>query len=151
MRDVDAGAEAPSLSGENVSLLALGVIGVSLSGPLMAAATSVPALAMSLWRSGLGAVVIAPRGLTRYRQELASLPRRELVRSCFAGVMLAVHFATWTASLKLTSVASATSLVSLQVAWVVVLSRLAGRPAGNRVWLGWVSRSQASLWSRVST
>lgn len=136
MRDVDSGAEAPRLSGENMSLLALGVIGVSLSGPLMAAATSVPALAMSLWRSGLGAVVIAPRGLTRYRRELGSLPRRELVRSCFAGVMLAVHFAMWTASLKLTSVASATSLVSLQVAWVVVLSRLAGRPAGNRVWLG---------------
>lgn len=129
-------APAQKLSSSQLSLLALGLVGVSLSGPLMAAATSVPALAMSLWRSGLGALVIAPVGLTRYRRELAALPRRELVRSCFAGVMLAAHFAAWTTSLKLTSVASATSLVCLQAAWVVVLARLAGTATGGRVWLG---------------
>jgi len=124
------------ISSSQLSMLVVGVLGVSLSGPLMAAATSVPALAMSLWRSGLGALAIAPSGLTRYREELRALPRRELVRSCFAGLMLAGHFATWTASLKLTSVASATSLVCLQAAWVVVLARLAGTAPGNRVWLG---------------
>jgi drug/metabolite transporter (DMT)-like permease len=119
-----------------LSMLVVGVVGVSLSGPLMAAATSVPALAMSLWRSGLGALAMAPSGLTRYRHQLLTLPRRALVRSCFAGVMLAAHFAAWTGSLKLTSVASATALVCLQAAWVVVFSRLAGAATGNRVWLG---------------
>lgn len=124
------------ISGMHLSFLAVAVLGVSLSGPLMAAATSVPALAMSLWRTGLGALVIAPRGLTRYRAELLALPRRALVRSCFAGVFLACHFAAWTGSLKLTSVASATSLVCLQAAWVVVLSRLAGGTVATRVWIG---------------
>src|ERR1700712_940457 len=125
--DVDRSSREPArLGGTHLSMLAVGVLGVSLSGPLMAAATSVPALAMSFWRSGLGALAIAPRGLTRYRAELRALPRRALTRSCFAGVMLACHFAVWTASLKLTSVASATSLVCLQAAWVVVLSRLSG-------------------------
>lgn len=127
---------AVGIGGLNIFLLAVGVIGVSLSGPLMAAATSVPALAMSFWRSGLGALAIAPGGLTRYRAELRGLPRRAFVRSCFAGVMLAAHFAAWTASLKLTSVASATSLVCLQAGWVVVLSRLAGATTTRRVWLG---------------
>jgi drug/metabolite transporter (DMT)-like permease len=124
------------LDGTHLSLLALGVVGVSLSGPLMAAATSVPALAMSFWRSGLGALAIAPRGLLRYRAELRALPRRALHRSCFAGIMLALHFAVWTASLKLTSVASATSLVCLQAAWVVVLSRFAGTAVSRQVWVG---------------
>lgn len=124
------------LTGSQLSLLVLGVLGVSLSGPLMAAATSVPALAMSFWRSGLGALAIAPSALTRYRAGLLVLPRREWVRSCFAGAMLAAHFAAWTASLKLTSVASATSLVCLQAAWVVVFARLAGTATSNRVWGG---------------
>lgn len=124
------------LSGSQLSLLVVGVLGVSLSGPLMAAATSVPALAMSLWRSGLGALAVAPGGLTRQRRELLSLPRQALVRSGFAGLMLAAHFATWTAALKLTSVASATALVCLQAAWVVVLSSLAGSASSRRVWVG---------------
>ena len=136
MRVDDRQVHEPTISGAHLSMLVVGVVGVSLSGPLMAAATSVPALAMSLWRSGLGALAIAPGGLTRYRRELLALPRRALVRSCFAGLMLAAHFAAWTTSLKLTSVASATALVCLQAAWVVVLSSLAGSSASRRVWLG---------------
>jgi drug/metabolite transporter (DMT)-like permease len=119
-----------------VLLFAVGVVGVSLSGPLIAAAGAVPALAMSLWRSGLGAVALLPRGLTASRGELTALPRRELVRSCFAGILLACHFATWIESLKYTSVASSTALVCLQAAWVVLLARLSGVRAGRRVWQG---------------
>jgi drug/metabolite transporter (DMT)-like permease len=133
---VAADAESTPLTPALLSMLVVGVVGISLSGPLMAAATSVPALAMSLWRSGLGALATAPTALTRYRGQLATLPRRAVVRSAFAGVMLAGHFATWTGSLKLTSVASATSLVCLQAGWVVVLSRFAGVPTVSRVWLG---------------
>lgn len=117
-------------------LLVIGVAGVSLSGPLMAAATAVPALAMSLWRSGLGGVSIAAFAAPRLRAELRAVPRRALVRSCFAGLVLALHFATWTLSLKYTSVASATALVCLQAAWVVVLARVSGDRVVPRVWLG---------------
>ena len=74
MRTEERAAPAAGLSGMHLSMLAAAVLGVSLSGPLMAAATSVPALAMSFWRSGLGALAIAPRGLTRYRAELRALP-----------------------------------------------------------------------------
>jgi drug/metabolite transporter (DMT)-like permease len=119
-----------------VLLLAVGVMGVSLSGPLIAAAAAVPALAMSLWRSGLGAAALLPRGLTASRAELKELPRQDLVRSCFAGLLLACHFATWIESLMYTSVASSTALVCLQVAWVVLLARLSGVRAERRVWQG---------------
>ena len=130
------GRQTSEVHATSVLLLVVAVIGVSMSGPLMAAAVAVPALAMSLWRSGLGALVLVPSGLTTSRQELRTLPRRDVVRSCFAGVMLACHFATWTASLKYTSVASATALVCLQVAWVVVIARLSGARASGRVWRG---------------
>lgn len=120
----------------SVLLLIVGVIGVSMSGPLMAAATAVPALAMSLWRSGLGALSMVPSGVTTARHEFRMLARKEVVRSCFAGVMLACHFAAWTASLKYTSVASATALVCLQAGWVVVITRLSGTRTSGRVWRG---------------
>ena len=125
-----------SVTGVQLMLLATGVVGVSMSAPLIASAAAVPALAMALWRSAIAAAVLAPVAASRHRTELASLPRREVVRSIFAGVMLAAHFAFWIASLQQTSVASSTALVSLQAGWVVVFTRLAGEPVPSRVWVG---------------
>jgi drug/metabolite transporter (DMT)-like permease len=123
---------------ENAALLAIGLLGVSSSGPMMAAATGVPALAMSLWRTGLGAVVMTPGALFARRQELRSLTARDRNRSLVAGVFLAGHFATWVTSLHYTSVASATALVCLQVAWVVLVARLTGEPTPGLVVVGLV-------------
>lgn len=120
----------------DLALLVIGVAGVSSSGPLMAAAVGVPALAMSFWRTGLGALAIAPTALLRHGVEIRALPRGQLRRIVFAGLMLACHFAAWTSSLKYTSVASATALVCLQAAWVVVLARIGGERPRGRVWLG---------------
>src|SRR5262245_1613672 len=111
--------ERPGLTGSHLLLLVIAMIGVSMSGPLMAAAIAVPALAMSWWRTALGALFFLPRVLTTLRGELRALPRSVLLRSGFAGLMLAGHFGTWVSSLHYTSVASATALVCLQVAWVV--------------------------------
>jgi drug/metabolite transporter (DMT)-like permease len=123
---------------EHVALLAVGLIGVSSSGPLMAAATGVPALAMAWWRTGLGALAIGVPALTRARGELRLLGRRERNLCLLAGFFLAGHFATWVTALHLTSVASATALVCLQVAWVVVIARVAGEPIPRLVVVGLV-------------
>ena len=131
-----AGTEATHpVSAGTVGLMVVGVVGVSMSGPIMAGATGVPALAIAFWRNGLGALAVSPFAF-RARSELAALPRRTLGLCLLAGGMLASHFATWTISLRLTSVASATALVCLQVAWVVLLTRLSGVPVARRVWLG---------------
>ena len=55
-----------------------------------------------------------------------------------SGLALAVHFATWVTSLTLTSVASATALVSLQLAWVVAWQLLRGERFGVGVVAGLV-------------
>jgi len=101
-----------------VLLMAVGVVAVSMSAPL-AAGMTVPALAVAFWRNALGTAVIAP---TARRSELGQW--RLMVA---AGVALALHFGTWIPSLRLTSVASATALCSLQVGWVVAWEFLRGR------------------------
>lgn len=117
-------------------LLTVALFGVSSSGPLMAAATSVPSLAMSTWRTGLGAVALALPALAGRRAELLAISRGNLGRCLVAGLMLAGHFATWATSLKMTSVASATALVNLQVGFVVMIAWWMREPIGRRVWTG---------------
>ncbi|TQL56826.1 drug/metabolite transporter (DMT)-like permease [Oryzihumus leptocrescens] len=116
-------------------LLAVGVVAVSLSGPLMAAAV-VPPLAIAFWRNALGTAAIAPAAVTRQRAELRSLTGRRLGLVLASGAVLAVHFATWVTSLTLTSVASATAIVCLQLAWVVCWQLLRGERFGARVVAG---------------
>lgn len=116
-------------------LMAVAVAAVSLSGPLMAAAT-VPALAIAFWRNAFATVALAPAALTRRRGELAGLRGRGLVLVVVSGVTLALHFATWVSSLTLTSVASATALVALQFAWVVAWQLARGERFGATVVVG---------------
>jgi drug/metabolite transporter (DMT)-like permease len=125
------------MTGVHLLLAVVGVLGVSASGPLMAAAAA-PALAIAFWRNALGAAVVAPLALAHRRAELHSLSRRELLQTVAAGATLAAHFATWVTSLKLTSVASATAMVCLQAGFVVLIDRLGGNPVRRSVVVGLV-------------
>jgi drug/metabolite transporter (DMT)-like permease len=115
-----------ALDGRRLALVAVGVVAVSLSGPVMAA-IAVPALAISFWRNAMATGLLAPVALTRQRAQLVALDRRTAAATVGAGALLAVHFGTWVSSLKLTSVASSTALVCLQVVWVAGWDRLRGR------------------------
>lgn len=109
-------------------LAALSVLGVSAAGPLMAA-TAAPAFAIAFWRNAAATALITPVVLARSRDELGELGRNHLPATALAGAALAGHFATWVPSLKLTSVAAATALVSTAVIWVVLYDLL----RGNRI------------------
>ncbi|MGA9101301.1 DMT family transporter [Aeromicrobium sp.] len=106
-------------------LAAIAILGVSVSGPLMAG-TSAPAFAIAFWRNAGASVLIAPVALARSRTELAGLGRRHWMTTVLAGFALAGHFAAWVTALKLTSVAAATALVCGQIVWVVLYDRLRG-------------------------
>ena len=118
-------------------LLAVGVVAVSLSGPLMAAMV-VPPLAISFWRNGLATALLSPGVLAGRRDELATVRGRPLTLVLGSGLALAVHFATWVTSLTLTSVASATAIVCLQIVWVVAWQLVQGERFGVRVVMGLV-------------
>jgi drug/metabolite transporter (DMT)-like permease len=118
-----------------VLLALVGVLGVSASGPLMAG-TQAPALAIAFWRNALATGVLVPVTAASRRAEVAGMTARELRLVLVAGTALALHFGTWVSSLKLTSVASATALVCLQVGWVVLIGRLRGQPVTRGVFAG---------------
>ncbi|GAA4863459.1 DMT family transporter [Kitasatospora terrestris] len=128
----DTGAGLPRV---DLLLLAVSIAGISLSAPLISA-TAAPALAIAFWRNLMSVGVLGPYALLRHRAELRGIGRRALLLAMAAGVLLAVHFALWMPSLRMTSVASATALVTTTPLWTILLMRILGVRAPRTVWLG---------------
>lgn len=116
------------------ALLTVGVLAVSLAAPLMAQLV-VPALAIAFWRNALSTAALVPWAAGR-RAEIAGLDGRQRAQIAGAGLCLAAHFGFWITSLRMTSVASATAIVSLQVIWVVGYDLVRGVAVARRVLLG---------------
>ncbi len=133
--DGTGGAAAATPLPLDAVLLAVAVAGVSFSAPL-AAATAAPALAIAFWRNAMGVGALAPFALWRHRDELRGMGRRAVLLSAAAGALLAVHFGAWLPSLRMTSVASSTALVTTTPIWTALLLRLRGHRPAARVWLG---------------
>jgi drug/metabolite transporter (DMT)-like permease len=119
----------------DVALMAVGLVAVSTSGPLMAAIVA-PALAVAMWRNALALVAITPVAMLTRRDELRGLTRREQRWAFGAGLLLAGHFATWVPSLRFTSVASATAIVCTQPVFVALIARASGHVVPRRTWVG---------------
>lgn len=135
-----AGAStAPSVVGRpspgDLGLIGVAVTGVSASGPLIAA-MSVPALAIAFWRNLLASAVLVPIALVRHRPELRALGRREIKLLLLAGLLLAAHFAFWIPSVRLTGVASSTTLVASQPIWSALIARRQGYEIPRGAWVG---------------
>ncbi len=116
-------------------LIAVAVLGVSASGPIIAA-TAAPALAIAMWRNAMGTAALAPLALTRHRSALLQADARERRLLLVSGLALAAHFATWVPAVTLTSVASATALGATSPVWNALIARLSGQYVPRRVWLG---------------
>ena len=83
-----------------------------------------PSLVVAAYRLTLASLILAPLALTRYRAELRSLTRHEILLGLLSGFFLALHFATWISSLEYTTVASSVVLVTTTPLWVALLSPL---------------------------
>lgn len=123
----------PTGGGRTLALLAVGVAAVSLAAPLMAALV-VPPLAIAFWRNALATVAIAPVVVARRPPGPRQLTQGWPV--VVAGLCLAAHFGFWISSLTMTSVASSTAIVSLQVIWVVGYDLARGAAVPARVVAG---------------
>jgi len=121
--------------GRDVALMAVAVVGISLSGPLTALVVA-PVLAIAFWRNAAGAAALLPVLVTRERGTLAGLRLRDLRSSALAGLFLAAHFAAWLPSLSMTTVAASIALVTTTPVWTALISRLAGVRFPPAVWWG---------------
>ena len=118
-------------------VLALALLGVSLSGPLVRLSHAHP-LAIAAWRVAFSLVIIAVAlVLTGQWRQWQRLSRREVGIAVGAGSMLALHFWSWNTSITLTSVAASVVLVNTQPVVVALLSVFWLREApSRRQWIG---------------
>ena len=113
-------------------LLAVGVLGASVSAIFIVYARDAEPLAISFWRCAAGAAVLLPFAGARLRR----LEARQLWLPAVAGVFLAAHFATWITSLELTTVAASVLLVTSSPAFVALIAWWLLKERLHRV--GWV-------------
>lgn len=107
-------------------VLALGIGAVSLAAIFIRLAQSdgVPSLLIAAFRLTLAALVLTPFTLRRYREQLRRLQPRDLLLALASGFFLALHFATWIASLEYTTVLISVVLVTTSPLWVALLEVL---------------------------
>lgn len=118
-------------------VLAASLVGISLAAPLIRLSAADP-LVIATWRLGFSLVIVAVAlviggGWRQWR----TLSRGDYAFAVGAGVMLAVHFWAWNASLRYTSVAASVALVNLQPVIIAAASVVWLRePPSRGQWAG---------------
>jgi drug/metabolite transporter (DMT)-like permease len=113
-------------------VLALALLGIAFAGPLVALSSSEP-VTIAVWRLGFSLLIVgAFLAATGDWREWRRINRRELTLAVVGGVLLALHFWAWNASIRLTTIAASVTLVSLQPAVVAVISAVALREAPSK-------------------
>jgi drug/metabolite transporter (DMT)-like permease len=130
----------------SIAAMAVTVLSISATAPLTAAASASP-LAMAFWRNCLGFAVLGPFLLILRRREVVRVARgergilrreqwRPLVFGFLAATSLALHFAAFMTSTRLTSVAMSTALVATQPVWQALIAAGQGVSTSRRTWTG---------------
>lgn len=93
---------------------------------------------IATWRLGLSLLIVAVALLTTGSwREWRVLSRREFLLAAGAGVLLALHFWSWNASLRYTTVAASVALVNLQPVLIAGVSALwLNESPSGRQWVG---------------
>ena len=108
-----------SLDKHPISMLAVGILGISLSS-IFVKFSQAPSAVTAAYRLCWTVAFLTPVVFTKkeVRKELFTVPRKTVFLSVLSGLFLAVHFILWFESLKHTSVASSTTIVCTEVIWV---------------------------------
>lgn len=92
--------------------LAISIVAVSFSA-IFVKWSDAPSTVLSMYRMWFACVLMLPIVWTK-RAEFRKIGKREARMLVFSGLFLALHFALWFESLKLTTVASSTIILALQ-------------------------------------
>jgi len=102
-------------------IILVGIIATSFAAIFIRLADEAPALIIAVYRLVLASLIMTPYALKRVRSQRKAYTAATLRWNIISGICLALHFATWIASLKYTSVARSVILVSLNPIFVAVL------------------------------
>lgn len=113
-------------------VLALSLLGISFAGPLVRLSNADP-LAIAVWRLCFSLIIVAAAlALTGEWRDWQRLTARDVALASVSGIALAFHFWAWNASIHLTTIAASVTLVSLQPAFIVVISAVFLRETPTR-------------------
>jgi drug/metabolite transporter (DMT)-like permease len=128
-------AKAPRTS--PLLVLTLSLIGISFAAPLIRLSNADP-LVIATWRLGFSMIIVVMALVVSGGwREWRGLDRREYLFAAGAGVLLAIHFWSWNASLRYTSVAASVALVNLQPVIIAIVSVLWLQESPSRTqWVG---------------
>ena len=102
-------------------IIPLGILAVSTASIFIRFAQAyTSSITIAAFRLSLASLILLPYTLIKHGQELRSLKPADLKFALLAGLILAVHFASWITSLEFTSVANSVVLVSTTPLWVAL-------------------------------
>ncbi|AKF11202.1 DMT family transporter [Sandaracinus amylolyticus] len=110
--------------------LAVGAFAIAWAAIFLRLAGDVDPLVSSALRLGIAAVLLAPWAVRAARA--GTLDRQVRRSAAIAGLLYAVHFGTWVASLALTSVAASVTLVTATPLLLAIIGVLRGRDRPTR-------------------
>lgn len=102
-------------------VLALGVVSVSFAAIFIRLAEA-PVLVIAAYRLILASLLITPIAWARAKNELLGLMKAGITLPLLSGLLLALHFVLWIASLSRTTVASSVVLVTANPVFVALAS-----------------------------
>ena len=112
--------------GRDLALMAVAVVGISLSGPLTALVVA-PALAIAFWRNAAGAAALLPVLLTRERAALRRpAPARPAQLAASPGCSSPRTSPPGCPACRMTTVAASIALVTTTPVWTALIARMSG-------------------------
>jgi len=116
-------------------VLIVAVLATTYAGPIVRFAAA-PALAIAFWRLALVLPVVGVLAAHEGSGERGAGSRSVLPLMTLSGLLLALHFWSWIASLRFTTVASSVVLVSLKpvFAWGIAAAWLREHPTRAEAW-----------------
>ncbi len=105
------------------AVLLIGILSVSLSSILIKLTYDVPAIIISTYRLIISSVILL--SWAKYKNiPLKTANTRDFFIAILSGFFLSIHFISWIASIKYTSIASSVTLVSTSPVFVIIFSLL---------------------------
>lgn len=100
-------------------MLLMGVLGVSFSAVFIRESDA-PSLVIATYRLGWTVFILLPIVGMKFWDEVRNLKQSDVLWCAVSGFFLAAHFSVWFESLKFTSIASSTVLVSTEVIFAAI-------------------------------
>ncbi len=102
-------------------VLLLGIISVSFSSILINLANDVPAIIISTYRLIISSIILLSWAKVK-NVKLKTFNRKDFFIAILSSFFLSIHFYSWIASIKYTSIASSVTLVSTSPIFVLIFS-----------------------------